>query len=54
MTPDRTFTYVTYDKIPDFLSVGWMVVIPNAPMRQIHAYGIVMEWRCACPMVKPR
>lgn len=54
MIRDRTFTYVNYALIPDFLAVGWMVVIPNGVHRQMHHYGIVMEWCCDCKMVKPR
>lgn len=49
----RTFTYVTYDRVQAHLDCGWMVVIPNDVHRQIHHYGIVMEWRCGCKMVRP-
>jgi hypothetical protein len=51
---DRVFSYCTYDRVRDWLACGWMVVIPNGGHRQLNHYGIVMEWRCDCKMVRPR
>ena len=46
-------TYVLYEHILDYLACGWMVAIPNAAMPTHHSYGIVMEWRCTCKIVRP-
>jgi len=53
MTRDRIFHYTTYDRLRDWLSCGWLVVPPNAPMHH-HHYGVVVEWLCDCKMVRPR
>ena len=49
----RTFHYVTYNRIPDWLACGWLIVPPNAVMHH-HEYGLVLEWLCDCKMVRPR
>lgn len=46
-------TYVLYEHIRDYLACGWMVAIPNGAGR-LNWYGIVMEWRCDCKIVRPR
>lgn len=46
-------TYVLYERVRDYLACGWMVALPNGPAHH-HHYGIVMEWRCACAMARPR
>ena len=54
MTRERIFSYCNYDRVRDWLACGWMVVIPNGVHRQMHHYGIVMEWCCDCKMVRPK
>lgn len=49
---DRFFKFVTYDRALDWLRVGWIVAIPNAPMHH-HHYGVTLEWLCDCKMVRP-
>ncbi len=51
---ERTWhaTYVLYEHIRDYLACGWMVAIPNG-VSHINAYGITMEWRCDCKIVRP-
>jgi hypothetical protein len=50
---DRIFHYCTYDRIPDWLRCGWLIVMPNKEMHH-HHYGLVLEWLCECTMVRPR
>jgi hypothetical protein len=49
---DRIFKFVTYDRALDWLRVGWIVAIPNAPMHH-HHYGVTLEWLCDCKRVRP-
>lgn len=49
----RTFHYVVYDRIPDWLACGWIAVLPATLMHH-HAYGIVMEWLCDCKLPRPQ
>lgn len=46
-------TYVLYENVLDYLACGWMVAIPNGAGR-LNWYGIVMEWRCDCKIVRPK
>ena len=41
--------FVRYSQIEDFLRLGWMVMIPNAPMHH-HHYGIEMKFICDCKL----
>lgn len=50
---ERSFHYVTYARVEDWLRCGWMVVIPNASMHH-HHYGVMVEWRCNCKMPRPK
>jgi hypothetical protein len=50
---DRLFHYVTYDRVADWLSCGWLIVPANAPMHH-HHYGLVLEWLCDCRIARPR
>ena len=45
----RAFRYVRFAEVEDFLRLGWMVSIPNAPAHHEH-YGIVLKWICDCPI----
>ena len=49
----RTFHYVSYDRVMDWLRCGWVVMIPNAPTHHNY-YGIPMEWLCECKMPRPQ
>ena len=47
----RTFRYVTYDRIPDYLALGWLVV---ADLGHPHSqWSVLCEWLCECPCVEP-
>ncbi len=46
----RALKFVRYSQIEDFLRLGWVVMIPNAPMHH-HAYGIEMRWVCDCKIL---
>lgn len=48
----RTFHYVTFERVEDFLRCGWVVMIPNDVMHH-HYYGVPMEWLCDCKIVRP-
>lgn len=48
MTP-RALRFARFEKVEDFLRVGWMVSIPNAPMHH-HYYGCELKWICDCPV----
>lgn len=42
----RTFRYVMWELVEDYLCLGWMVMADLGP---IHGqYSTLMEWRCAC------
>lgn len=47
----KTFRYVIYDRVPDYLSLGWMVSNDLGPVHG--CYSCLMEWKCHCPMVEP-
>jgi hypothetical protein len=53
MTRDRIFKYATYDRIADYLALGWVIVMPNK-MTHHEEYGLVLEWLCDCKMVRPQ
>lgn len=44
----RFVKFVTFSKVEDYLRLGWVVLIPNAPHHGLH-YGIEMAWLCDCP-----
>ena len=41
--------FVSFDRINEHLQLGWMVMVPNAPMHH-HHYGVEMKWICNCPL----
>ena len=45
----RAFRYVRFADVDDYLAMGWMVSIPNAPAHH-EVYGIVLKWICDCPI----
>jgi hypothetical protein len=49
----RAFKFARFSKIEDFLRLGWMVSIPNAPMHH-HHYGVELKWICSCQIVTPK
>lgn len=53
MIRERIFHYITIDRLDDWLALGWLAVPQNAPMHH-NFYGLIVEWRCDCKMVKPR
>lgn len=50
---DRIFHYARGNELPDWLSLGWIIVKPNAVMHH-HEYNFVCEWLCDCKMVRPQ
>jgi hypothetical protein len=48
----RTLRYVTYDDIPDYLALGW-IVLPRRGWMYHDLFGGVMEWLCDCKLVEP-
>jgi hypothetical protein len=40
--------YVTHDRVPNYLRIGWM---PLAPLGD---WSILMGWPCNCAPVEPR
>lgn len=50
---NRTFHYVAYARVEDFLRCGWVVMIPNGPTYHNY-YGVPMEWLCDCKMARPQ
>jgi hypothetical protein len=48
----RTFKWVRIAKLDDWLSCGWIVSVPNAPMHH-HLYSLLCEWLCDCKIVMP-
>ena len=43
----RAFRYVRFADVEDYLAMGWMVSIPNAPIHH-EAYAVVLKWICDC------
>ena len=48
----KALHFVRFKDVTDFLRLGWMVSIPNAPMHH-HYYGIELKWLCNCPIATP-
>jgi hypothetical protein len=49
---DRIFHNVTWDRLEDWLALGWLPIFDY--YRDYHAnYAVMCEWLCACPMRKP-
>jgi hypothetical protein len=47
----RTFRYVPWDRLPDYLALGW---IPVADLGPTHGrWSILCEWLCACECIEP-
>lgn len=49
MNNARALKFVSFDKINDHLSKGWMTLIPNG-FSHHHHYGVEMAWLCECPV----
>jgi hypothetical protein len=43
----RALRYSRFAAVEDFLRVGWMPLIPNAPHHHQY-YGIELAWLCDC------
>ncbi len=50
---DRIFHHAPLSRIADWLSCGWLVVLPNGPMHH-HHYGLMLEWLCDCKPPRPK
>ena len=48
----RTYRYVPYDHIPDYLNLGWMVVNCR-PHLHMDQYRVILCWPCECQLVEP-
>ncbi len=47
----RTFRYVTWPRLPDYLALGWLPVADlGHPLDQ---YSLLCEWLCSCKCVEP-
>jgi hypothetical protein len=45
--------YVPHAYIPDYLALGWIVMIPGRTCNHDH-YSVQMEWVCGCKPVEPK
>jgi hypothetical protein len=50
---ERVFHYTAYDRLRDWLALGWVIVMPNQITHHQH-YGLVVEWLCDCKLARPR
>lgn len=48
----RTFRYVTYNRLADYLALGWMIVADLGPYH--NQWALLCEWLCQCRVVEPR
>jgi hypothetical protein len=47
----RTFRYVLWHRLPDYLALGWL---PVADLGPTHGeWSTLCEWLCACRCVEP-
>lgn len=47
----RTYRYVPHYLLPDYLSLGWLVI---ADLGDYHGqFSVLCEWRCGCRCVEP-
>jgi len=44
--------HVPHAYIPDYLMLGWVVMIPGRYCNHDH-YSVQMKWLCACPPIQP-
>lgn len=49
---NRVFQWVRIGELNDWLSCGWIVSKPNAPMHH-HEYSFLCEWLCNCKIKRP-
>jgi hypothetical protein len=54
MKPVRTFHYVGFARIADFLRCGWIIAKPNCSTMYTDLYGVTMEWLCDCRIPNTR
>jgi hypothetical protein len=45
----RAFKIVPFRAIEDHFRLGWVILIPNAPMHH-HHYSCELAWICDCPV----
>jgi hypothetical protein len=51
---EHIYRYVVYERIDDYLTLGWLIVWPMRPVHYHDRFGVTMEWRCDCKLVEPR
>jgi hypothetical protein len=52
VTLDGIYRYVTYDRVPTFLSLGWVVAADLGPTHG--RWSCLMRWLCECKAVVPK
>jgi hypothetical protein len=50
VTRTGLFRYVTYDRLAEFLSRGWL---PVADLGPVHGHWSILAWHCQCGEVQP-
>ncbi len=48
----KLFRYVTNDRIPDYIRLGW-IAHPSLEGTHHGTYGVLCQWLCACRLVEP-